>query len=467
MSERLAAALEAVDARQGAYGDDLAAFVRIPSVSTYPEHKLDIGAAAVWIAARLQRAGVPEVRTVDTPGNSVVVGRWLVDEALPTVVIYGHYDVQPPEPLELWESPAFEPEVRDGRLYGRGASDDKGGILVPIQAVEAYAETHGAPPVNVTFVIEGEEEIGSPNLPTFLREHAELLKGDLAISADGGVYGVDQPSLTLGTRGLAGCELVVTGAATDLHSGSFGGPVPNPLLGLARILASFHDDHGHVAVEGFYDGVSEPSERERQAIGDVPYDDEAQRRALGLEHWTGEQGYSPLELRWFRPTLEANGLWGGYQGAGIKTVLPNEARAKITCRLVPGQDPDAILDAIETHVRASTPAGMEVRVERLPGRAAAYTMPFDHPVLTLAADAIEAAYGARPFPVWQGGTVPVAEQFHSILGMWCLYFAFAEPDNGLHAPNEFYRLATLRRGTEATVRLLDALAEKGVGSVGG
>jgi acetylornithine deacetylase/succinyl-diaminopimelate desuccinylase-like protein len=458
MDDKLRAALGAVEAHAGGYVDDLAEFVRIPSVSTVPEHRPDLAAAAVWVAARLQRAGVPEVRTIDTPGNAVVVGRWQVDPALPTVVIYGHYDVQPPEPLELWESPPFEPEVRDGRLFGRGASDDKGAVLVPMQAVEAWAATAGAPPVNVTFVVEGEEEIGSPNLPTFLREHPDLLAGDLAISADGSMVGVDQPSLTVGNRGLAGCQIDLVGAASDLHSGGYGGAVPNPLEGLARILARMHDERGRVAVPGFYDGVKEPSKAVRDAIAALPRDEEAELAAVGLAAWIGEEGYSPLERLWVRPTFEVNGLWGGYQGEGVKTVLPNAAHAKVTCRLVAGQDPDRVLDAIEAYVQECTPPGLKASMQRMPGKARAYEIPLDHPSLAVAADSLEAVYGKKPALVWGGGTVPVASDFRSLLGMWCLYFAFGEPDNHVHAPNEFFRVAAMRRGTMATVRLLHDIA---------
>lgn len=301
MDERLRAALDAVEEHAEAYADDLAAFVRIPSVSTVPAHRADVATAAAWVAARLQRAGIPEVQTIDTAGNPVVVGRWRVDAALPTVVIYGHYDVQPPEPLELWTSPPFEPEVRDGRLYGRGAADDKGGVLSAVQAVEAWATTAGQPPVNVTFVIEGEEEIGSPNLPGVLREHRELLAGDLAISADGSMYSEDQPSLTVGTRGLVGCQIDVVGASSDLHSGMYGGVGPNPLEGLSHILAAMRDEHGRIAVPGFYDGVQEPSNDVRDALAALPADMQEEPAAVGLTTWIGEEGYSPLERRWVRP----------------------------------------------------------------------------------------------------------------------------------------------------------------------
>ncbi|MEJ2292352.1 MAG: M20/M25/M40 family metallo-hydrolase, partial [Deinococcales bacterium] len=272
MDDALTQALAYAEKRTEDYTQDLLDFVAIPSVSTDPDHEQDIGAAAVWAAARLQRAGVPEVRAIDTPGHPVVVGRWQVDPSKPTIVIYGHYDVQPPDNLDLWETPPFEPEVREGKVFGRGASASKGSMLVPIQAVEAWASAAGAPPVNVTFVLEGEEVSLSPHLPTFLREHKEVLGGDLALSSDGAMFGADAPSLTVASRGNCGCEVVVQGAATDLHSGAYGGPVPNTLLALARILSSLHDMHGRVAVPGFYDGVHEPSEAVRAAIANIPFD---------------------------------------------------------------------------------------------------------------------------------------------------------------------------------------------------
>lgn len=459
MDDALSKALEIAEGRLEDHTRDLLDFVAIPSISGDDGYRQDVGAAAVWVAARLQRAGVPEVRAIDTPGHPVVVGRWMVDPELPTVVVYGHYDVQPPDNLDLWETPPFEPEVRDGKVFGRGAAANKGGVLVAIQAVEAWSLAGSAPPVNVTFVIEGEEEVLSPNLPTFLREHKELLAGDLAISADGAMFGPEQPSLTVASRGMCACEVTVHGATTDLHSGAYGGPVPNTVLALARILTSLHDINGRVAVPGFYDNVVDPSDTVRQALRNIPFDAERQRRELGLTAWSGEAGFTPQERMWLRPTLDANGMGGGYQGDGIKTVLPASASAKISCRLVPFQDPERILGAIETFVHDRAPDGVRVDVTRLPGIARAYAVPLDHPALEVAAQSIAEVYGKRPFPMWVGSTVPAAEEFTRILGMTCLYFAFAEYDNAQHATNEFYRIDTLRRGTAATVRLLAALPE--------
>ena len=450
-------ALETARKRADSYVEELADFVRIPSVSTDVDRAADITAAAEWLAERVRRAGVPDVRIMPTAGHPVVVGRWHAAPDAPTVVIYGHYDVQPPEPLELWKSPPFEPELRDGKLYGRGASDDKAGVLSAVYAVEAAAAATGAPPINVTFMFEGEEEVGSPNLVPFIRENKELFAADLAISADGGIFDVGVPSLTIGSRGLTGVEVSVKGANADLHSGMYGGAVANPLMALSHIVSSLQDENGVVQVEGFYDGIPELTPSEREAIDSVPKV-EGELESLGIEEWWGDANYTPDERRVVRPTLEINGMWGGYQGAGIKTVLPSEAFAKITCRLVQGQDPADVADKLSRHILAVAPKGVSVNVRKLPGNGRAYQMPLDLDILELAGDAMEATFGLRPFPVWTGGTVPVAEQFVSELGIWCLYFAFGEPDNGLHAPNEFYRVKTLQQGIEATIRLFFGLA---------
>ncbi|HET8985764.1 MAG TPA: dipeptidase, partial [Trueperaceae bacterium] len=436
----MTAALAAVAAAATTYVDDLAEFVRVPSVSTAREHRPDIDAAADWVAARLRRAGLDNVRILPTKGHPVVVGRLHHDPALRTVIVYGHYDVQPPEPLELWNSPPFEPVQRDGRLYGRGASDDKAGVLIAIQAIEAYLASGSMPPVNVTFLIEGEEEIGSPNLQQFIRDHRDLLSADLAISADGGIYAPGVPSVTVGSRGLAGVQLKVTGASADLHSGMYGGAVANPLMALARILASMQDANGTVLVEGFYDGIPPLDQGVRDELARSPDDEAKELRSLGLDRWWGVPEFTPRERRNVRPTLEVNGMGGGFQGQGIKTVLPREAMAKITCRLVVGQDPQDIVEKLRAHVATVTPPGVTVSVEPLAGSGWAYQMPVDHAALAVASDSLEAVYGRPAFPVWTGGTVPVAEQFQRLLGVWCLYFAFGEPDNNIHAPNEFFRI---------------------------
>lgn len=458
LSKAARAALEAVKERADSYAADLADFVRIPSVSTDEVHEPDIRSAAEWVEKRLKRAGFPDVRIMETAGSPVVVGRWHPHADAPTVIVYGHYDVQPPDPLDLWESPPFEPTLKNGKLYGRGASDNKAGVLIAVQAVEAAAAASGVPPVNVTLLVEGEEEVGSPNLVPFLESNRELLAADLAISADGGIYDVGVPSLTVGSRGLCGVEVTVTGANADLHSGMYGGAVANPAMALSHMLSSLQDENGVIQIDGFYGGIEEPTEGERAAIQALAEkgDDLAE---LGIGEWWGDPNYTPAERKFVRPTLEINGLWSGYQGPGVKTVLPSKAHAKITCRLVVGQDPDDIADKLSSHLKSAAPSGVSVEVTKLKGKARAYQMPLDLPVAELANAAMRETYGLEPFPVWSGGTVPVAEQFGSVLGIWCLYYAFGEPDNGLHAPNEFFRVSTLEQGTDATVRLLFALAE--------
>jgi acetylornithine deacetylase/succinyl-diaminopimelate desuccinylase-like protein len=437
---------------------ELQAFLRIPSVSALPAHRQDITRAAEWLAERLRAVGVPEVRILPTSGSPVVFGSWVARAGLPTILLYGHYDVQPVDPVALWHTPPFEPAVRDGRLVARGASDDKGSLFIPLAALEALRDAAGGPPVNVKFLFEGEEEIGSPNLAPFLHEHGELLAADVTVSADGGQWDVETPSLTLGNRGLAGLQVDLRGAGTDLHSGTYGGAVANPIHALASLLAGMHDAEGRVTVEGFYDAVRTLSAAERRELARVPFDEAALRKDLGVSELVGEPDYAPLERTWIRPTLEVNGIWGGFQGDGSKTVLPNEAHAKITCRLVPDQDPDRIADAVEQHIRRHTPAGVTAAITRSKGKARPYLMPAAHPGLAAAAKALRAAYGKEPVQVRLGGTLPVADLVKRELGTWLVFFAFGEPDNLVHAPNEFLRLQTFDRGTRAYVRFFDELS---------
>ncbi|HEV2359231.1 MAG TPA: dipeptidase [bacterium] len=451
----------AADAYLGAHRDrhlaELQAFLRIASVSALPAHRPDITAAAEWLAERVRAAGVPDVRIMPTRGNPVVYGAWPVRAGLPTILLYGHYDVQPVDPVALWDTPPFEPALRDGRLVARGASDDKGSLFIPLAALEAIRDAAGSPAVNLKFLFEGEEEIGSPNLAPFLHDHRDLLAADVTVSADGGQWDVDTPCLTLGNRGLAGLQIDLRGARTDLHSGTYGGAVANPLHALAALLAGMHDADGRVAVKDFYDAVCTLTAAERRELARVPFDEAALREALGVAELVGEPDYTPLERTWIRPTLEANGIWGGFQGDGSKTVLPNEAHAKLTCRLVPDQDPDQIADAVEQHVRRHAPAGVTVTVTRSPGKARPYLMPAGHPGLAAAARALRAAYGRDPVQVRLGGTLPVADLVKRELGTWLVFFAFGEPDNLVHAPNEFLRLRTFDRGTRAYVRFFDEL----------
>ncbi len=437
--------------------EELKQFAAIPSVSTNPAHAADLRAAAQWLAAKLTDAGPFTVRTMPTPGASVVYAEWLGAANAPTVLIYGHYDVQPEDPVEQWVSPPFIPTLRDGRLYARGVSDDKGPLLIPIKVAEAFFAVHHRLPINVKFMFEGEEEIGSRHLEPFVAQHKELLAADVVLSADGAMWRIDEPSLAVANRGLVGLELTLQGPAKDLHSGRHGGSVANPLHAMARLIASLHQPDGRVAVAGFYDRVRELSPAERAEIGLLPFDEAAYLAQVGALAATGEPGYTTLERQWTRPTVEVNGLWGGYQGPGTKTVVPSEAHAKITCRLVPDQDPDEVVALVTRHLDSHVPPGTTLTI--LPGdqRARPARIARDHRVLKAAETALAEVYGVRPLIVRMGGTVPVAEIFHRLMGLDTVYFSFSTGDEDFHAPNEFFRVRRLHEGLAAWARLLERL----------
>ena len=436
---------------------ELKEFARIPSVSTDPRRAPDLQAAAAWVAAKLQGAGPLTVRTMPTPGAPVVYAEWLGARNQPTALIYGHYDVQPEDPVERWHSPPFEPTLRDGRLYARGVSDDKGPMLIPIKVAEAFFAEQQRLPLNVKFLIEGEEEVGSKHLEGFVTEHRDLLKADAVISADGAMWRIDEPSLTVASRGLMALEFTLTGPAKDLHSGRHGGSVPNPLHAMARLVASLHESGGRVAVPGFYDRVRDLSAAERADIAKLPFDERAYLAQVGAAEAFGEPGYTTLERQWTRPTLELNGLWGGYQGAGSKTVVPSRAHAKITCRLVPDQEPDDIRRLVTRHLEARTPAGVRLTIDPDSHGARPARTSRDNFVLRAAEAALEATYGVRPIFVRMGGTLPVAELFQRILGLETVYFSFSTGDEDFHAPNEFFRVERLHQGLAAWARLWEHL----------
>jgi acetylornithine deacetylase/succinyl-diaminopimelate desuccinylase-like protein len=441
--------------------DELIEFVRIPSVSTDASYRAGMAAAADWVAAQLQRAGVAHVQILPTARHPVVYGEWLGAVGRPTVLVYGHYDVQPPDPLEKWLSPPFAPEVRAGRLYGRGVSDDKGPMLIPIKVAEAYLATTGALPVNVKFLFEGEEEIGSPSLEQFIHENAEMLRADVVMSADGAMWRIDEPSITVAGRGLASLEVSVYAAAKDLHSGRHGGAVANPLHALAELIAGLHDGAQRVAVAGFYDDVQPLSADERAHLASLPFDDAAYQQQIGAPALVGEAGYSTPEWLWARPTLEVNGMWGGYQGEGSKTVIPSEAHAKITCRLVANQRPDDIVAKVIAHLEAHTPAGVRLTLRSDEHGAAPYRIPDDHPALRVAEQALIAVYGQQPLRVWMGGTIPVAVHFQRVLGLHTVFFSFSTADEDFHAPNEFFRTQRLYDGLLAWAHFWEKLGGAG------
>ena len=456
-SDDLRRVLEHLEAHRDRTLAELEAFAAIPSVSTDPAHAGDVARAAQWVERTLSNAGSISVRMIATQGNPVVYGEWLGAPDKPTVLVYGHYDVQPPDPLEKWHSPPFTPTLRDGRLYARGVSDDKGPMLIPIKVAEAFLATTGRLPVNVKFMFEGEEEVGSPSLEDFIQRHRALLSSDFVISADGAMWRIDTPSLNVGSRGLAGLEITLSGPAKDLHSGRHGGCIANPLHAMAQLIASLHDADGRVAVAGFYDAVRDLTPTERADIAALPFDDETYLMQVGAPATFGEPGYSTLERQWARPTLEVNGMWGGYEGPGSKTVIPSEAHAKITCRLVPDQDPGEIVALVAGHLEQHVPAGTRLSITPGDHGARAYRVPPDHFALEAAASALRAVYGVRPLKVRMGGTVPISEYFERIMGLHTVFFSFSTADEDFHAPNEFFRIRRFDEGLEAWARYWTAL----------
>ncbi|MFA6165027.1 MAG: dipeptidase [Gemmatimonadaceae bacterium] len=438
---------------------ELIEFASIPSVSTDPAHADDIRAAAQWVADRLAAAGPLDVRTIVTTGNPVVYGEWLGAPGKLTVLVYGHYDVQPADPVEKWLTPPFSPTVHGRRLYARGVSDDKGPSLIAIKVAEAFFAVTGALPINVKFMFEGEEEIGSPSLDGFIAANKELLKADLVISADGAMWRPSEPSLTVASRGLAGLNFTLTSAAKDLHSGRHGGSVANALHAMAQLAASLHHADGRVAVEGFYDRVQELSAGERAAIAALPFDEATYRAEIGAPGPSGEAGYTLLERQWTRPTLELNGMWGGYQGPGQKTVIPCEAHAKITCRLVPDQDPDEIVALVMRHLEVRVPPGTRLSVTPGDHGTPAAHIESGHYALKAAAAALESVYGVPPLIVRMGATVPIMELFKRHMGIDTVYFSFSTSDEDYHAPNEFFRVRRLHEGLEAWARYWTLLSE--------
>ena len=447
-----------LDAKQDEHVGELIELLGIPSVSTDPARRADVRRAAVFVADRLRTAGVPDVILAESAGHPAVIGRWLVDEAQPTILIYGHYDVQPAEPLELWDTDAFAPTIRDGKLYARGSSDMKGNLLTAVQGVEAIAAANGGkPPVNVTFIFEGEEEIGSPNLRAIVREHRDRLMADAVVSADGGQHGPGVPSQSVALKGLGGCQINLTTASSDLHSGMYGATVPNAVQSLVQLAATFHDADGRVTVSGFYDKVKDLTAEERAEIAAIPFDEAELKREVGLDELWGEAGWTPRERQWARPTLDMNGIWGGFQGDGVKTVTPREAHLKITCRLVPDQDPVEVVELIRAHVAAHRPPGATVEVVSLPGSARPFVLDRSNPVHLAVGDVLRDLFGREPYVVRTGGTVPATGIFQEELGIDTATLGWSLPGSGAHAPNEWYRVEDYALGRVGYAALIERL----------
>ncbi|MDI7741038.1 dipeptidase [Lysinibacillus fusiformis] len=425
--------------------EELNEFLRIPSISSLSEHKQDIQTAAQWLADKLQKLNIKNVSVDQTSGHPVVYGEWLHAEGKPTILFYGHYDVQPVDPLNLWESEPFSPVIRDNKLFARGASDDKGQVFMHLKMLEALFATEGTLPVNVKFIYEGEEEIGSPNLPAYVEEHKEKLAADLILISDTGLYAPGKPAVCYGLRGLTGVQIDVRGAKGDLHSGLYGGGVQNAIHALAEILASFRDEHGTIQVEGFYDNVRPLSDEERQAFRELNFDEEALKQEVGVNELFGEEGYSYLEQTWARPTLEINGVFGGFSGEGIKTVLPAEAGAKITCRLVPDQDPNEIVALLKAHIEKHKPKGVEVTVSEF-DKGAPFLTPFDHPLIQAAGRSYERIYNVPTAFTRGGGSIPIVAAFDEILSLPVVLMGFGLNSENFHAPNEHFHLENFDKG---------------------
>jgi acetylornithine deacetylase/succinyl-diaminopimelate desuccinylase-like protein len=440
------------DAGDAGYLRELSEYVAVPSVSRDASEKT-MRAAAGWLASQLAFA---DGRLVETDGHPAVRGDWLGADGAPTILVYGHYDVQPTGDLAEWVTPPFELTVDGDVMRGRGASDDKGPVYIVLKVAQAFLAQEGRLPLNVKFLFEGEEEIGSPHLPGFVRGHAGELAADLVISADGAMWRPGEPSVSVKSKGLVSMDIIVEGASTDLHSGRYGGTVANPLHALSAIVASLHRPDGTVAVDGFYDGIPALTAERRREIAAIPFDEAEYLRALGLAEAHGEAGYSTLERLWERPTLEVNGMAGG----GKYTVIPHLGAAHVSCRLVPGQDPDRVIEAIVAHVAAQPAPGVRVEVRADEARVPAYTIPSDHPAIRAATAALESVYpGQGVLEAVVAGTLPATALFEEALGVKTLFFSFSTSDEKLHAPNEFMRIRRLREGMRAWEQLWRLLAD--------
>ena len=432
-------------------------FLRIPSVSALPEHADDCRRAAEFLAGELRTIGVEHVDVAETRGHPLVYGDWLKAEGAPTVLVYGHYDVQPPDPIDEWVKAPFEPLIRDGRMLARGAADDKAQVHMHVRATEAILATRGRLPVNLKFLFEGDEEMSSAHLDQWLEENRARLGADLAVISDTGFFEGNLPAVTIGLRGISYFQVDVLGTAVDLHSGVFGGAVQNPANALAHIIAALKGTDGRILVPGFYDDVVPLSDRDRGAFAALPFEDEAYRAEHGLAAPVGEPGYTTLERRGARPTLDVNGIWGGFQGEGAKTIIPASAHAKISCRLVVNQRPDRIYELVREHILRVAPEGCRVEVTNLGGGLPSLT-PMDHPATQAAVRAIEATFGRQPLFIREGGSIPVCASFESILGLPVVLLGFANPDCNAHAPNESMILANYETGIRTIARYWDELA---------
>lgn len=444
-----------IEENEARFLDELASLIRIPSISDLPEHKEDMLACAERWRQLLLKAGADEAMIIPSAGNPLVYAEKCVGPQAPTVLVYAHYDVMPAEPLELWKSQPFEPEIRDGRIWARGADDDKGQAMIQVKAFE-YLVSEGLLRHNVKFIFEGEEEIGSPSLNAFLKEYRELLRADVILVSDTSMLGADLPSLTTGLRGLAYWEIEVTGPNRDLHSGHFGGAVANPINVLCELLAKVTDAEGRITIPHFYDDVEPVPEAERRMIASIPFDEEAYKKAIGVRALKGEKGYSTLERNSCRPSFDVCGIWGGYTGEGSKTVLPSKAYAKVSCRLVPHQNHEKISRLFADYIQSIAPECVQVKVTPMHG-GEGYVCPITHPAYQAAEQGFAQAFGKQPLAVRRGGSIPIISDFEQILGIKTILMGFGLESDAIHSPNENFRLDIFRKGIEAVVGFHKAL----------
>ena len=426
--------------------NELLELLKIPSVSARSEHKPDLLRCAEAVKESLLKAGADKASIYETEGHPIVYGEKIIDPSAPTVLVYGHYDVQPADPLNLWITEPFQPTIRDGKIFARGACDDKGQFYMHVKALELMIQTRSLK-TNIKFCIEGEEEVGSPNLARFVSAHKELLKADVILISDTAMISLEHPSIDIGVRGLSYIEVEVTGPNRDLHSGVYGGAVANPVTMLAKMIASCHDENNHITIPGFYDDVVEATPEERKLMAEAPYDEEEYKKDLGVAALWGEKGYTTNERTGIRPTLELNGIWGGYTGEGAKTVLPSKAYAKISARLVPNQSSTRITEKLLNYFRSMAPAGVTVKAEEHHG-GEPYMTPIDSIAYQAASKAIEATFGKKPIPVRGGGSIPICSLFEKELGVKIVFMGFGLDSDNLHSPNEKFDIANFYKGIE-------------------
>lgn len=448
--------LSYLDSNKDRYLKELTEFLSIPSVSSQSNHNNDTRRCAKWVADQMRTIGMQNVKIYETPGHPIVCSEWMNAPGKPTILFYGHYDVQPVDPLNLWTSPPFQATIRGENLYARGSADDKGQVYIHFKAIEAYIKNQGKLPVNLKMIIEGEEEVGSANLENFVKEHKELLKADLVLISDSSMFRKGVPSVCYGLRGLAYMEVEVTGPNRDLHSGTFGGSVHNPIQALSEIIASLHDKNGRVTIPGFYNDVRSLTKAERAAYKKLPWNDKSYAKDLGVKQLHGEKGFTSLERVWARPTLECNGIWGGYTGEGAKTVLPSKAFAKISMRLVPDQTSTKAAKLFEKHLKKIAPKTIDIKVRALHGGEAAIT-PIDSPGVKAAVTALEKGFGKKPLYQREGGSIPIVVQFKEILGLDTVLLGFGLPDENAHAPDEHINLDNFFGGMRTSAHFYNEL----------